>query len=166
LKKLASVDQWLESYAGVGLAPIAGSLVALACCGVILGFAFPKFEANALLQFPEGRATTVDLPAYRRAVAAHASQKQLLAYIESSGIAQSEAVKRLVAMSGRPSFWDRAMRPVLPFSRRDQREFGELKDVATAPLLGVGLTVDAGSEPVAAELVGVFGGFVANSIVR
>jgi hypothetical protein len=178
LKRLASVDRWLEEYAGVGLARIAASLVALACCGVILGVAFPKFEANALLQIPEGRelesrsrledrSTVLDLPAYRRAVAANASQKQLQAYIDSRGIAQSDAVRRLVLRSETPSFWDQAMRPILPFSRRDQREFGDLKDASKASsLLGVALTVDAGSEAAAAELAGVFGGFVANALFR
>lgn len=166
MKRLTPVDQWLEDNAGVGLWRVAGSLVALACCGLILGLAFPKFEAVALLQIPEGRTTTVDLPAFRRAFAAHASQKHLQAYIESREIARSDAVGRLLVMAEKPGFWDQAMRPVLPFSRRDQREFGELKDVASAPLLGVALTVDAASEATAGELINVFGGFVANALFR
>jgi hypothetical protein len=163
LTRLSAISDWLEEAAGLRVGWVLLSLLALSACGAVLGFAFPKYEASALLQTPTN---TIDLPAFRRAMAGHASRRHLQAYVESRGFKPSTAVARLVWMSEKPAFWDQAIRPMLPFSRRDQREFGEFKDVSSATLLGVVLTLDAGSETVVTEMLGLLSEFVANVLFR
>jgi hypothetical protein len=81
-------------------------------------------------------------------------------------LSESPAAARLLVQSEKPAFWDSAARPVLPFSRRDQKEFGDIKDAAAAVLLGLDLRADARTEAVAAEMVVVLGGYFTNAVMR
>ena len=51
------VDELLRKYLGIGPGVALLVLLALAIAGVAVGLFFPKFEATALLQFPEPQKT-------------------------------------------------------------------------------------------------------------
>jgi len=161
-----SIDRLLKEYTGAGLWAVLTMLVVLAALGASIGIFFPKFEATALLQFPEDKASAVPLPTFKRIASAYSSRGQLQAFIESKRLAGSPAASRLLKKSEQPAFWDQALRPVLPFSRRDQREFGEFKDAAEATVLGVDLSADAASERVAVDMTDILAGLIANAVVR
>ena len=65
-----------------------------------------------------------------------------------------------------PSFWDKVAAPVLPFSRRDQKEFGDIKDASATTMLGLELTADARTESVAQDMVDLLAGYYINAVVR
>ena len=65
-----------------------------------------------------------------------------------------------------PSFWDKVAAPVLPFSRRDQKEFGDIKDASATTILGLELAADARTVPVAEDMVLILAGYYVNAVVR
>ena len=65
-----------------------------------------------------------------------------------------------------PSFWSKAAVPILPFSRRDQKEFGDIKDASATTMLGLELRADARSEAVAQDMVDILAGYYINAVVR
>lgn len=166
---LEGLDRWLKRYAGLPLWGVLAAICALAALGAVIGVAFPKYEATAFLQFPE--ATTdkdwaVDLPSFKRVAASYSSATQLEAFAAAKGLQQSAAAARLIMQSRDPRSWERAATPVFPFSKRDQRELGDIKDAAKAFLLGLELKCDAPAPALAAEMVDILGDFYANAVMR
>jgi len=168
----------------------AGLVVALAIAGAAAGLAFPKFQAAALLQFPEERKqeqtrlrdqkgvkndekydeeyddNVVRLPFYKRVIASYNSPAQLAAYLDATKGRDSIAAKGLLRQSETQSYWDNAVTPVLPFGRSDARQFGDPKNTADTSLLGLELRTSAGTAPEAVEMVKILAGYLTNSVIR
>jgi hypothetical protein len=72
----------------------------------------------------------------------------------------------LLSQADDPNFWSRAAVPVLPFSRRDQKEFGDIKDASATTMLGLELTTDARTESVAQDMVNLLASYYINAVVR
>lgn len=169
---------------GPGLALLVVCLPAI--FGLIVGLFFPKFEATALLQFPEAqksierpgeprlpeqrlldpKANVIELSAYKRVAASYDSAAQLRAYLEESGLIRLPASEPLLSQAADPGFWDRVAEPVLPFNRRDQKEFGDIKDASATTMLGLELTGDARTASIAEELVSILASYYINAVVR
>lgn len=184
--QLNQVDGLLRKYVGVGLRLALLLPALLAIGGVALGLLLPKFEATALLQFPEAqkgvdrpgeprpadqraldpKANVIELAAYKRVAASYDSVAQLGAYLESAGLSSRPGASRLLKQAEDPSFWSKAAVPVLPFSRRDQKEFGDIKDASATTMLGLELTADARTESVAQDMVDILASYYINAVVR
>jgi hypothetical protein len=166
------VDGWIGDHLGLSLLVVLALVFGSALVGAAVGLVFPKYEADALLQAPqpskapELQNNVIDLAMFRRVFASYASTSQLSTYLEARKMQQDTAAARLLAVSDEPGFWSRTVAPVLPFSRRDQREFGELKDAASTTLLGVDLLADARSAELAASMVQLLGQYFGDAIVR
>ena len=187
---LNRVDSVFRSYSGIGLWPAVLVVAVLSGAGLLVGFLFPKYEATAFLQFPEiqkrpeqipGRpaqtggveqrlmdpkANVIELAAFKRVAASYDSAAQLASYLNASGLATSAGASRLLTQADDPGFWSRAAVPILPFSRRDQKEFGDIKDAAATALLGLELTADARTEGIAQEMITVLAGYYTNAVMR
>ena len=179
---------WLEERTGLSVIAATATVLLLAAAGVAVGIFLPKFEATALLQFPEPRklpeerktseelsaadkaaferGNTVELAPFKRVAASYGSTDQLRAYIEAVSQQQSPAAQRLLTESERGAFWDKVATPILPFNRRDQRVFGDIKDAAATTLLGLDLSTDARTESVAIDMIRLLAGFYTNAVMR
>lgn len=184
--RVSEVDFLLRKYVGVGLALTLLIPILLAIAGGSVGLLFPKFEATALLQFPEAqkgserpgdpklpeqrsldpKANVIELAAYKRVAASYDSAAQLGVYIDAAGLSSRAGAARLLKQAEDPSFWSKAAAPVLPFSRRDQKEFGDIKDASATTMLGLELTADARTEHVAQDMVDILAGYYINAVVR
>ncbi len=183
---MGQINALLRKYLGVGLGVVLLVPLALAGAGIALGLLFPKFEATALLQFPEPqksaerpgeprlpeqrpldpKANVIELAAYKRVAASYDSAAQLGAYLEAAGLSSRPGAARLLKQAENPSFWDNVAAPVLPFSRRDQKEFGDIKDASATNMLGLELTADARTESVAQDIVDLLASYYINAVVR
>ena len=168
-----SVGPW-HAIAFVGVFAIAGAAI---------GLAFPKWHAEGLLETPgvaipfeEPRETSkeaeppskvqhVTLAEYRRAVSAYSSTAALHEFLTAAK-KQGPAADRLLIQAEGSGFWNAVATPVLPFSRRDAREFGELKDAASNSLVGVELSTDARTPQLAGEMLVTMGSYFANALIR
>ncbi len=185
-RNLGQVDALLRRHVGFGLGVSILLPAVLAVAGVTAGTFFPKFEATALLQFPEAqksaerqgeprpldqrpvdpKANVIELAAYKRVAASYDSAAQLRAYLKAAGLTDRPGAERLLIQAQTQSFWDRVSTPVLPYSRRDQREFGDIKDASATTMLGLELTADARAASIAHSMVEVLAGYYVNAVVR
>jgi hypothetical protein len=55
---------------------------------------------------------------------------------------------------------------VLPFTRRDQREFGDIKDASSAVLIGLDLAADAPTAELAGRMLEVLAGYFTSAVMR
>lgn len=177
---LKAVDALLRSVIGVGLRAAMALVMLLVIAGALVGVAFPKYEATALLQFPESqkpdmnvtqrtidpKANVIELAAYKRVAASYESSIQLAAYLEAANLGERPGSSRLLRVAEDAGFWAKAAVPVLPFSRRDQREFGEIKEASVTAMLGLELTVSARTGLVARDMVNILASYYANAVVR
>jgi len=183
---LGKFDDLLRRVMGIGLGVTVLVPLVLAISGATVGMFFPKFEATALLQFPEPqkiverpgeprlpeqrhpdpRANVIELTAYKRVAASYDSAAQLGAYLQVAGLTDRPGAARLLVQAEHQDFWSRAAVPVLPFSRRDQKEFGDIKDASATTMLGLELTADARTEPVALDMVQLLAGYFINAVIR
>jgi hypothetical protein len=183
---VGKINALLRKYLGVGLGFVLFVPLALAGAGIAVGLLFPKFKATALLQFPEPqksverpgeprppeqrpldpKANVIELAAYKRVAASYDSAAQLSAYLEAAGLSSRPGAARLLRQAENPSFWDNVAAPVLPFSRRDQKEFGDIKDASATNMLGLELTADARTESMAQDIVDLLAGYYINAVVR
>lgn len=166
---LESLDQWLKQYVRLRLWSALALIATLAVLGAAIGLMFPKYEATAFLQFPEtttDRDRAIDLPRFKRVAASYSAAPQLEAFVAAKGLQQSAPAARLIFLARDPKFWERSAVPVLPFSKRDQRELGDIKDVAVAFVLGLELRCDAPRPELAAEMIGILSDFYANAVMR
>lgn len=176
MSKVFEVKSLVQEYVGVSPAAAASVIVALGAAGVVAGLLFPKFEATALLQFPEPqkvseqriepKANLVELAAYKRMAASYDSVEQLREYVEGAGLAKEAAAARLIKQAEDPKFWNKSAVPVLPFSKQDQKQFGDIKDASATTLLGLELKADARTPEVAQQMVGVLGAYLTNAVMR
>ena len=86
--------------------------------------------------------------------------------LEAAGLNSRPGAARLLSQADDPNFWSRAAVPVLPFSRRDQKEFGDIKDASATTMLGLELTTDARTESVAQDMVNLLASYYINAVVR
>jgi hypothetical protein len=184
--QVGQVDALLRKYIGIGPGFALLVPLVLAIAGVAVGMFFPKFEATALLQFPEAqksiersvetrlteqrpldpKANVIELAAYKRVAASYDSATQLGAYLEAARLSSHPGAARLLKRADEPNFWSQVALPVLPFSRRDQKEFGDIKDASATTMLGLELIADARTEPVALDMVNLLAGYYINAVVR
>ena len=184
--QVGQVNSLLRKYVGVGLGYALLVPVLLALAGAAVGLFVPKVEATALLQFPEAqksaerpgeprlpeqrpldpKANVIELAAYKRVAASYDSAAQLAAYLEATGLSGRPGAVRLLKQAENAGFWDKVATPVLPFNRRDQKEFGDIKDASATTMLGLELTADARTEAVAQDMVSMLADYYVNAVVR
>jgi hypothetical protein len=180
---LQRLDRICRDNLSIGPWQALAFIVVLAVAGAAVGVAFPKWNAEGLLETPgvvvpfdeqRDRNRDADSPVktqyvtlaeYRRVVAAYSSETSLREFLDAAK-KQGPAAERLVAQAENPGFWNTVASPVLPFSRRDAREFGELKDAASNSLVGVDLSTNARTPAMANEMLGTMSGFFANALIR
>jgi len=171
----------------MGLVPALLLVIGLGAAGAVVGALFPRFEATALLQFPEAqrrpdpktldplvveqrlpdpKANLIELAAYKRVAASYDSPVPLSAYIAATGLAASASADALVRQAGSASFWERAAVPILPFSRRDQKEFGDIREAPASALLGLELSASAPTGSMAEEMLSILAGYYTNAVMR
>lgn len=112
------------------------------------------------------KANVIELSAYKRVAASYDSADQLRAYVEAVGLRENPAAARLLRQVESPGFWEKAAVPVLPFSRRDQKEFGDIKDASATAMLGLELTTDARTEATAQDMVMILAAYYTNAVLR
>ena len=159
-------------------------VLVLAVAGLVAGLLFPKWTAEALMETPgvatpfeepqrertgdaEPKVKTeyVTLAEYRKMIAAYASQPALREYLTAAK-KQGAAADRLLSLADGNKFWNLVATPVLPFNRRDAREFGELKDASSNSLVGVDLVTSARTPALAGEMLGTIAGYFRNALLR
>jgi hypothetical protein len=162
---------------GISVAPALALVVLLSLLGGAIGVLFPQVVATAVLQVPrtytvgqwrDGQdvSRVVDLEAYKRVVNEYASRSILRSYLEARKLDGSEAARRLLDLASRPDFWNQALEPMLPYNRKDQRQFGELKESAPLTLIGIELRATARTGEVAAEVVSLLSDYISDAWVR
>lgn len=184
--QVGEISVLLRKYFGVGAWTVLVVIVSLALAGVAAGLLFPKVEATALLQFPEPqktmerpgeprlpeqrsldpKANVIELAAFKRVAASYDSAAQLGAYLQAAGLSDRPGAARLLKQAERPEFWSRVAVPILPFSRRDQKEFGDIKDASATTILGLELTAEDRAEPIARDMVDILASYYINAVVR
>jgi hypothetical protein len=184
---IESFDAQLRRFVGLGLRPLAAGIVGAGLAGAAIGFAFPQFEASALLQFPgparareavteplageRGRLDVsnakpaIDLATFRRVSASYRADSTIKAYVDARQ-AGSAAAARLLALARQADFFDRALTPVLPYNRRDLKEFGELKTPPAPTLVGVDITLKARDEALARQTLELLGDYLVSAVMR
>lgn len=158
-------------------------VAALAAVGAAIGLAFPKWNAEGLLETPgvvipfeaprenpdsvrpEPKSKYVTLAEYRKVAAAYSSQAALREFLAAYG-KQGPAVDRLLLQADSPAFWSAVATPVLPFSRKDAREYGDLKDAASDSLVGIDLATNARTPELASEMNNLMGVHFSNALIR
>jgi hypothetical protein len=63
-------------------------------------------------------------------------------------------------------FWEQAARPIVPISRKDTKEIGDLKEGLTTSLIGLELKADAREPETAEAMVVLLGDYYANALLR
>jgi hypothetical protein len=178
LDKICREKLWVGPWQAIAF------VVVLAIAGASLGIAFPKWNAEGLLETPgvvipfeetrernrdaeapAAKPQYVTLAEYRRVVAAYSSRESLREFLDAAK-KQGPATERLLIQSRGAGFWDAVASPVLPFSRRDAREFGELKDAASNALMGVDLATNARTPALANEMLGTMSEYFMNALIR
>lgn len=180
---LQRLDKICRDNLSIGPWPALAFVVVLGLAGVVIGLAFPKWSADGLLETPgvvmpfdeqrergrdaepAVRTQYVTLAEYRRVVAAYSSDTSLREFLAAAG-KQGPGADRLLAQAEASGFWNSVATPILPFSRRDAREFGELKDAASNSLVGVELSTNARTPQVANDMLGTMGAYFANALIR
>jgi hypothetical protein len=172
------LDQAARRHAGLGVRWLVAIVIFLALLGAGIGLVLPKYEAVAMLQFPElPRGTeqarpfdtpraAVDLVTYKRIASMYAAPNQLKVYFDTLSPRYAAAAARLLKQAEFPSFWEKVATPVLPFTRRDQREYGDIKDAAGTLLIGINMMTDARNEQLAEEMIDVLSGYLINAVMR
>ena len=155
-------------------------VVVLAAAGAAVGLAFPKWNAEGLLETPgvftlmlepqrgqsePQREQYVMLSEFRKMAAAYSSAATLREFLTAAK-KEGPAASRLLAQAETQSFWGSVASPILPFNRRDAKEFGELKDASPNSLVGLDLATNARTPTLATEMLGTMGAYYANALVR
>lgn len=185
---LTTIDDLSRRFVGVSAWFALLVPAVLAALGVVVGLSLPKFEAIGMLQFPEEQKlvenkpneqkpppdpttrdvtyNVIELAAYKRVAGSYNSSPQLLAYFEAAGLRGKPAAERLLKQSESPAFWNKVAAPVLPFSRRDQKEFGDIKNASVTTMLGLELSTDARTGEMAEQMLGIIAGYYTSALIR
>lgn len=173
---LDQFDKLSRGYLGMRVFSAVAFVAALGVGCAMFGWLYPKYDATAMLHFPEDRRVTpsgddrseksnvIDLPEYKRVASSYDSKAKLAAYLNTTNYHESAAALRLLETWENSSSW--TVVPVLAISRRDQKDFGELKDAGSGALLGVELKASAGTRPMAEAMVYILAGYFTESILR
>ena len=120
-----SFDVLLRRLIGVGFKAAVLSAILLATAGALAGFAFPKYVATVLLQFPEPqksepkpnsseqqrtvdpKANVIELAAYKRVAASYDSATQLAAYLDAVKMRAQPSAGRLLRLAEDAAFGPR-----------------------------------------------------------
>jgi hypothetical protein len=154
-------DCWLRINVGIGLVGCSAVVVFLALTGAVAALVFPKCEATALLDTPG--ASTVEL---KQVLPGYASGTALQRFLVATGTNESSAAQRLITQARSGAFWEKVATPVVPITRKDTKEIGDLKDGLTTNLIGLELKADAGEPETAEAMVLLLGNFYANALLR
>jgi len=187
-KALRTTDDVCRRFVGIGAAFALLVPVTLAALGAVIGLSLPKFEAIGMLQFPEEQKVVetkpneqkppadpatrevtynvIELAAYKRVAGSYNSSPQLLAYFEAAGLRGKPAAERLLKQSESPAFWSKVAAPVLPFSRRDQKEFGDIKNASVTTMLGLELSTDARTGEMAEQMLAIIADYYTSALIR
>lgn len=151
----------------VGLAPIwcLALVLGASIVGAVLGLAFPKYSAFGALQTSTAISKPLGISEFKAFFLGYASRDSLRQYFESNGL-NDDGSLRLRALAEGDGFWSKAVAPILPFEKKDQKEFGDLKDAASSSLLGISLSVDARSPELAEAAHKSLVRYVRDSLVR
>jgi hypothetical protein len=180
------IDALLRQYTGLGLAAALLIVGVLAAAGVGVGVMFPKFQAEALLQFPErqrpsdraaedGRlppepiaanANLVELSLFKRVEAAYESAAQFKGWLDGSGQGGSAAAQRLMIQSASAQFWGAVATPVLPFSKQDLKTYGDIKDASSNQLLGLQINTDARTKEQAVDMAQLMAQYFTTAVLK
>lgn len=177
---LRRIDRTARRYTGISLLWAMVLVSAPVMGGALLAWLFPKVEATAMLQFPERQEKreipkleipkleipNVDLQAYRRVAATYDSRQSLQAYLQAAGEPDSSATQRLLQRSREADFLSGAAVPVLPYTKRDQKQFGDIKDAEPTRLLGLELNAAARTEPIATEMIRLLARYIGDAVIR
>jgi len=157
----AKAGTWLRGVTGLGITGCAAVLLGLAAIGALAGWVFPKYEANALLDTPGA-----NLAELKRVVPGYASEVALGRFIDATGNAALPAAERLLVQARDRSFWERVANPILPLSRKDTKEIGDMKEGLTTSLIGLELRADARDPVTADAMVLILSDFFTNALLR
>jgi hypothetical protein len=182
-RMLQRLDRICRDNLGTGPWPALAFVAVLGIGGAGIGLVFPKWTADGLLETPgvytptleprdrpnEAEAAVklqyVTLPEFRKVTAAYSSVTSLRDFLAAAK-KNGPAADRLLAKAEKDSFWAAVAAPILPFSRRDAKEFGELKDAGSNSLVGLDLSTDARTPAVATEMLATMGAYYANALIR
>lgn len=178
MSKSFEIKAFIQEYVGVSPAVALAIVAAFGAAGVSIGLAFPKFEAKALLAFPEKQVTSpgnklfelpnnvIELPLYKRIEASYDSTEQLSDWLAANGVSDSAVAQRLLNQSRSSKFWSSVSTPVLPFSKQDQKVYGDIKDASSTQLIGLQLSAGARNGALASEMVEVMARYYTGAVLR
>jgi hypothetical protein len=183
------LDEICRRHVLIGFWPALALIVFLGLAGLIVGLSFPKQVAAGLLETPGvtlpsevrertpeqertgelesqvGKTRPVTLHEYRRVMSGYSTAAALQDFLSAANI-QGPAAQRLLVQAESPAFWDGVASPVLPFSRRDAREFGDIRDAASNALVGLELSTNARDAATASEMLGIMARYLTNALLR
>jgi hypothetical protein len=186
---IQQLDRLCRENVLVGFWQAVAFVVVLGLAGLVVALLFPKFIANGLLETPGvslpsevrrlptepervgelesqiEKSKPITLHEYRRVMSGYSTAAALQDFLTSSK-AEGPAAQRLLAQAKSPGFWDAVASPVLPFSRRDAREFGDIRDAASNALVGLELSTNARDAATASEMLGLMARYFTNALLR
>lgn len=139
------------------------ALASALCGGIGAGVAlgFPRFEATGFYYTPGWSVAD-----YKRFRSEFGSADDLSGFLESVGQTQQVVAKRLLARSRAPDFWETAVKPLYPFTRKDAKEIFETsKEKDPTAIIGLNLVVPGRTPETAREQVVVLGSYLSETLL-
>lgn len=127
------------------------------------GFAIlrPKFEAVGFYYTPGWV-----LAEFKRFRSEFGSSDVLAAFLKESDSKDREGAELLLASSLDPRFWESAVRPLYPITKRDAKEiFESTKDKESASIIGLDLSVQGGDPAASRSAVLVLGDYLTQTLL-
>lgn len=176
------IDSFLRKWCGLGLRAVTILVVGACAMGAAVGVAISTTEATALLQSqavqsdaptvelarmgPQKLISRIGLEEFKRLSATYSSENMLADYLEKTGVAESPAAALLRLRAKSRAFWDGAAQPMLPFGKRDQREFGDIKRTDGDDLLGIALEIQGPDAETARAMLDLFADYLRSGVIR
>ena len=121
---------------------IAGAALSGALALGALAVAFPKYEAAGFYYTPSW-----GLPDYKRFRSEFGSEDVLRRFLDDAKVGNEAAKQLLAARATMPNFWEVAVKPLYPITKRDAKEiFETTRDKESASIMGLELAL-AGRDP-------------------
>ena len=128
---IRSSARWILGAAVVGAAALAA-----------MAWALPKYEAAGFYYTPGW-----GLPDYKRFRSEFGSEDVLRRFLDDAKDGNEAAKQLLAARSAMPNFWEVAVKPLFPITKRDAKEvFETTRDKESASIMGLELAL-AGRDP-------------------
>ena len=86
--------------------------------------------------------------------------------LEAAGLGSRPGAARLLKQAEEPSFWSKVAVPILPFSRRDQKEYGDIKDASATTMIRTGTHGGRAHRDRRNDMVNMLAGYYINAVVR